>query len=398
MLVLKEILLPENVSKEEKINLSFDKGFHLFEYEQKYIFDLFTLKNQVLLDGEVFLDDELLLPNLDDNKRLILLVVKSKVVVLSLCLNLTLDEKEKFIKLQEDLATLKDLPLTNQEEKKEKIIRIFEVLKNHQLTYVLVDFNLKINDEYENLIIEVMNEYLQDFIILGLDKLVEEKQESKILFKLKAFIENVKTKYKAKQALKPKKEKPIVEVKVSKTSNPFNRLKALLLKHKELMLKILKYNIYSFLLELASIIFSLLFVAIAPLQFYIEEFFMGIFLIASSVLFFVISISVILSIFDFLDKESSEFRPRKIITIVYSEIVIFLASGLMMLIFYILGKFNLLFELDAYEMIYTIPAFVILAIFIVIPFLAKPLRKLFNLIKNKIFLKKAKKIDDSNKK
>ena len=122
-------------------------------------------------------------------QKINLLVVKSKVVVLSLCLNLKLDEKEKFIKLQEDLATLKDLPLTNKEEQKEKIIRIFEVLKSHELTYVLVDFNQRVNSEFEEVIKDVLNEYLENFIILGLDKLIEEIQESKILIKLKDLIQ-----------------------------------------------------------------------------------------------------------------------------------------------------------------------------------------------------------------
>lgn len=391
MLVLKDVLLPEDVSKEQKINLSFEKGFHPFKYEDKYIFDLFTLKNQILLDGEVYFGEELILPNLDDTKRLILLVVKSKVVVLSLCLNLKLDEKEKFIKLQEDLATLKDLPLTNKEEQKEKIIQIFEVLKNHELTYVLVDFNQRVNSEFEEVIKDVLNEYLENFIILGLDKLIEEIQESKILIKLKDLIQKAKTKIKEKRAQKPQKEKKVIETKRLLKSRPFNRLTTLFLKHKELMYKILKYNIYSFLLELASIIFSLLFLAIAPLQFYIDELFMGLFLIASSVLFFVISISVILSIFDFFDKDCKEPRPRQIITIIYTEIVIFLASGLMILIFYILGKYNLLFELEAYEMIYTIPAFCILAVFLVVPFVAKPLRKVFQWLKDKLFSKRTKK-------
>ena len=100
---------------------------------------------------------------------------------------------------------------------------------------------------------------------------------------------------------------------------------------------------------------------------------------------------MILSIFDFFDKDCKEPRPRQIITIIYTEIVIFLASGLMILIFYILGKYNLLFELEAYEMIYTIPAFCILAVFLVVPFVAKPLRKVFQWLKDKLFSKRTKK-------
>lgn len=384
MLKLKEVLLPEGVEEDKKINLSFNKGINSLKYEEKYLFDLFTLKNQVLLDGEILFNEQLLLPNLDENKRLILLLIKSKVFTLSISLNLYIDEKEVFANLQKDLSSLKDLPLITNEDKRNKIIQIFEVLKKYEIIYVLIDFNRRVNNQFKDLINEVLKGYVDDFVILTLEQDPELTKETSFdLFKDKVltFLEKKQEERRIKKAKRPKKEKRA-------RSCPFNKIFTPLVKHKSLMGKVFTGNIYSFLLSLASVIFSLLFSAIVPLQFFIDELFMGLFLIASSILFFVIAISVNLSLFDFLDIQEKENRPRHIITIIYSEIVIVLAGGSTILLFYILGKYNLLFDLSTYEMVYSIAAFSIFFIHLLIPIFARYIRKFNNLIKSVLFKKK----------
>jgi hypothetical protein len=157
-------------------------------------------------------------------------------------------------------------------------------------------------------------------------------------------------------------------------------------KNKGMFLHVLRVNKIFYLISCISILFSILFAAIAPHYLVTDDLFMGVFLIASCPLFIYIAYMVALSSYDFVDNETKNTRVRRIITLIYAEIIAVISTLLAVGMFFLLGTNDFLFDLSTYHLIYALGAFIIAFIHIVIPIFAIQFRK-FNKIVKKILIR-----------
>ncbi|NMV82451.1 MAG: hypothetical protein GX816_02740, partial [Erysipelotrichia bacterium] len=79
-------------------------------------------------------------------------------------------------------------------------------------------------------------------------------------------------------------------------------------------------------------------------------------------------------------------RVRRIITLIYAEIIAVISTLLAVGMFFLLGTNDFLFDLSTYHLIYALGAFIIAFIHIVIPIFAIQFRK-FNKIVKKILIR-----------
>lgn len=151
MIELKSAVISSQEGHNDKVDLAFNKGISLIEYGQKYIFDFFSLQYQSLDEGQLFIDGKCFFPREDNNERLIILMIKSKVFVLTTCFVFQKSDKETFKEIQKQLASLRDLPLGTDEEKKNKIRRMMEIVSAFQAAYITIDQNDDVNATHEKL-------------------------------------------------------------------------------------------------------------------------------------------------------------------------------------------------------------------------------------------------------
>lgn len=378
MIELKSALISSNEENKNKIDVVFDKGLNIITYERKTLFDFFSLQYQSLDEGEFILDGKTFFPRTDDSQRLIVLLIKSKVFVVTTCFVMAKDDKDSFKQLQNQLASLRDLPLSDEEQKTFKIRRIMEIIADYHPGYLTIDKNDSVNTAHEKLIEKIVKKYAKEIVFLLLDK-------------------------KPVSAIKEKAPDPVEDVVVEEGDACFVHInigqgkiqriepekKVFSAQNWELYKKVFNVNKISYLIAIVSILFSVLFMAIAPHYLITGDVFMGVFLIASCLLFIVIAYLVALSSFDFMDNPLKNSKIRRSISLIYSEIVVVIAAGLAIGAFFLLGTDNFLFDLSTYQYVNALPAAAIAVIHIIIPFFVSPLRK-FNQWVKKLFQKRNK--------
>jgi hypothetical protein len=371
MIEIKSAFISSQEGRNDKVDLVFNKGINLIEYGQKYIFDFLSLQYQSLEEGQFFIDGKCFFPREDNNERLIILMIKSKVFVLTTCFVFQKSDKETFKEIQKQLASLRDLPLGTDEEKKNKIRRMMEIVSAFKAAYITIDQNDDVNATHEKIITHEIKQYAKDntFLVLK-SKPVEAKAiaEPKKIIEEEISIdeEDVCHIDLSSGSIKRVEEKPLTKI----------------MKDKTLLLKVFKVNRISYLIAAVAILFSILFIAIAPHYFVTEDIFMGVFLIISCPLFLYIAYMIVLSGFDFMDNPLKNTKTRRLITLVYAEIIAFLSILLAVGAFFLLGMNNFLIDLATYHFVYSIGAIAIAVIHLAIPFFAEPLRKFNKLIKN----------------
>lgn len=94
MIEIKSAFISSQEGRNDKVDLVFNKGINLIEYGQKYIFDFLSLQYQSLEEGQFFIDGKCFFPREDNNERLIILMIKSKVFVLTTCFVFHKSDKE----------------------------------------------------------------------------------------------------------------------------------------------------------------------------------------------------------------------------------------------------------------------------------------------------------------
>ena len=377
MIELKGALISSNQDGQEKHDIAFDKGLNVIEYKLKTLFDFFSLQYQSLDEGQFIIDGKIFFPREDNSERLIVLLIKSKVFVLTTCFVMAKDEKEKFKDLQNQLALLRDLPLNDDKQKVFKIEKMMEIVASFKPSYVAIDNNDEINKAHHNLIKKVVAKYLKEIVFITLDVKPEsvEVPQKKIEPSEEIFIEEGEVCH--------------IDTGVGKIEQVDVGTIELVKQNKDLIKKVFKFNQISYLIAIVSILFSFLFLAIAPHYFVTNDIFMGVFLIASCVLFIVIAYLVALSSFDFMDNPLKNTKIRRIISVFFSEASAILAIALGIGAFFLLGQNNFLFDLSTYEFVYIIPAIVVSFFHFLIPLFAAPLRK-FNAWVKSLFKKKIK--------
>jgi len=377
MIELKGALISSNQDGQEKHDIAFDKGLNVIEYKLKTLFDFFSLQYQSLDEGQFIIDGKIFFPREDNSERLIVLLIKSKVFVLTTCFVMAKDEKEKFKDLQNQLALLRDLPLVDDKQKVFKIEKMMEIVASFKPSYVAIDNNDEINKAHYELIKKVVSKYLKEvvFIVLELKPESLEVPQKKIEPSEDIFVEEGEVCH--------------IDTGVGMIERVDVSIIELVKQNKDLIKKVFKFNQISYLIAIVSILFSFLFLAIAPHYFVTNDIFMGVFLIASCVLFIVIAYLVALSSFDFMDNPLKNTKIRRIISVFFSEASAILAIALGIGAFFLLGQNNFLFDLSTYEFVYIIPAIVVSFFHFLIPLFAAPLRK-FNAWVKSLFKKKIK--------
>lgn len=376
MIELKSANISSNEGASGKANFVFDKGLNTIECAKKYLFDFFSLQYQSLDEGEFFISGKRYFPRDDNNERLIILNIKSKVFVLTACFIFEKSNKATFDEIQKQLSTLRDLPLATEAEKKFKIKRIMEIVSAFKPAYITIDKNDAINSEHEKIIFKEIGRYAADNVLLVLG---DKPPQTKVQPAIKNAEQEIPF------------EEEVVHIDLSTVSISRIEEKPLekIMKDKTILLKVLKNNGVSYLIAAVAIIFSILFMAIAPHYVVAGDTFMGIFLIVSCPLFLYIAYMIVLSAYDFMDNPAKNAKTRRLITFVYAEVVASLSILLAVGVFFLLSINDFLIELAKYQFTYSIGAIAIAIIHLAVPFFAEPLRK-FNKIVKGLFIKKTK--------
>jgi len=375
MIDLKSAIISAEDGPKEPINIVLDKGINHLDHTKEFVFSFFSSRNQSLDEGQLLIDGKCFFPSEDDNDRLIILMIKSKVIDLTACFVIPKSDKEKFKKIQAELTSLKDLPLNNDEQKKNKVKLIFESLQKFSPAYLAVDFNDNVNQLYEKVINSEIKKRANDNVFIVLDKKPDDIEIVPVLSTIEPELDEVE-------------EGDLCHIDLG--SGEIKRLKKESLcdvfKNKGMFLHVLRVNKIFYLISCISILFSILFAAIAPHYLVTDDLFMGVFLIASCPLFIYIAYMVALSSYDFVDNETKNTRVRRIITLIYAEIIAVISTLLAVGMFFLLGTNDFLFDLSTYHLIYALGAFIIAFIHIVIPIFAIQFRK-FNKIVKKILIR-----------
>ena len=174
--LLEGIILSKGAPK-EPVSFSLEKGkANFISLDETYKFNFLKLKNQALDKGTFKIDDITIFPNESDENSLFFLQVNS-LVKIGLCFVVPKDQKKEKVKqVQQELITLRDLPLTTKEEENAKIAAIFAKIKEFLPSYILIDKNDEGNKDNEFLD-EQINQYAEAINIIVLEQKPEPKEE-----------------------------------------------------------------------------------------------------------------------------------------------------------------------------------------------------------------------------
>ena len=174
--LLEGIILSKGAPK-EPVSFSLEKGkANFISLDETYKFNFLKLKNQALDKGTFKIDDITIFPNESDENSLFFLQVNS-LVKIGLCFVVPKDQKKEKVKqVQQELITLRDLPLTTKEEENAKIAAIFAKIKEFLPSYILIDKNDDGNKDNEFLD-EQINQYAEAINIIVLEQKPEPKEE-----------------------------------------------------------------------------------------------------------------------------------------------------------------------------------------------------------------------------
>lgn len=340
------------------INESFLIGSTYIPYEKKYLYSLLTLKDTSLSSGSIVIDD-IDITNINDTSTssLFCLGINSKVICLSTCFVIPTSNKKGVIEaVQSSLYSLKDLPLNEVEEKRNKIRYIFNILVSYNVSYLLIDLNNSINTENEALIEEIKNEYKDKLTFIILSKKVNKEEVDN-------FTDIV-----------------IKEEKVEKKKKDKVTFKQYLKAYKALY----KYNksFYLFSLFVIGLTSAFSFALIPVIYEKVISITICVSLGIAIPLF--ISCLSIYRIFDFMDKKDKPnmdifIRVGQISIFIYMIIATLLGVALMVLLSY----FKILFPLNKYQLWYIFPLIITTFIMILLIIFVKQVRKIDNKIKDK---------------
>ena len=163
------VILAKNAPK-DPISFSFSSGIlNLVDYSEFYKFRFLKLKDQALDKGEFIIDDVKIFPQDDDKMSLFFLDVNS-LIRLSLCFVVDKEQKKERVRLvQDELIKLRELPTESEEQKQNKILKIFETVRDLKPSYVLFDFN-DVNNDAMNILPSFFDQFANEMLIIALDR------------------------------------------------------------------------------------------------------------------------------------------------------------------------------------------------------------------------------------
>lgn len=401
---------------DSNINVTFDKGMTILPIAKKHIFNFLAFKNVVLNSGEFIVGGVKIVPLENRELCLFLLTVDSQNIKMHVCFSTYfLEKKETFNSIIDELTKLKDLPLTTEEEKKAKLQRIFEIIKKYNVVYILLNSNDKTNIDSKKLIEEVIEENESEITFISLEynplefaALKEREKDNATLVsftpiptpEVLAVAERKREKEHAKELAKEAKEeakKARLELKATKHLQEHQKALAPTTKkvvkpkpkkvalrpglRTEILAETFKKNWLVFLLQILTVTFSVFLFSMIPYLFVEKEMITVIIIALNAAIAFIVGIFIVISSFDFLDKpdDFTKVRYHVVTTASLISIVMGIIAGFAALL--LLGKYEVLLTLDKYQPVYSVLGFGVAGIFIIILFLAKPIRKIIRKFK-----------------
>lgn len=377
MVEYKELIILSRHAPNKGVSESFGNGLNLISLEKEYEFNFLKLKNQSSDGGSFIVNGITFFPEEDKEHSLLYLAINSKVFCLALTLVAESKDKKTTIEaLQNELVTLRDMPLNNDEEKMAKINAILDTIKKYPLGYVLVDQNEDVNYDNNKLITDALEAHREDTTFILLEKEVDEDDE-----KEKKVEEKIKT---------PKVKKERVHhsnVILDIFSEIGDFVTSLFTKPTWFYVgRVISDNVLLFFLTLLEAAFVVFLAHLAPYYFVIDSAVWGVLLIIVLVICFVIFVLYLSASLSFLEKDRPDNRTRIALTITFTELFTLLGIGLAYGIFFAFAYNNVIVKMEKYTFDLMVLAIVFSCILGVLPFFSYPIHLLVKKIK-KLFKK-----------
>lgn len=157
-------------TKDITFNYTFDKGINLLSDKDNELYKFITLQRPLFASGELYFGDELFYPNSDNHDSLIIIEIKSTSIILSAVFRVNeINKKEKVENIKTKLSVLKEQNANTSEEHINKIKNLSAVLFEEQCLYVIINNELKINQDRQKEI-EACDSIFNDFITFKYEK------------------------------------------------------------------------------------------------------------------------------------------------------------------------------------------------------------------------------------
>lgn len=398
-----------------KIDVSFDNGLNILPVDKKAIFNFLSFKSVVLNSGEFIINGTKIVPLQNRELCLFLLGIGSQNINIDACFESHFLEKQDFFKsIVDDLNKLKDLPLESDEQKKEKLQKIFDVLKAKKALYILLDNNEKTNVDSKILIEEVIKNNEKDLTIIALEynplevaaqkkrerenstlvsfeqmptskmndaeikkhEIEHEKQLAKEA-KIRAKLERKELKAEQvkahKDEVKLREKETAIKLRKMKESGEFSMT--------DILAETYKKNWLVFLLQILTVAFSVFLFAMIPYLFAEDKTIPAIIIAVNAVIALFVGIFIIVSSFDFLDKPDilTKKRFHVILTASFISVAMGIIAGLAVLL--LLGRYEVLLTLEKYKAVYSVLGISAAVIFVFVLALVKQIRKVMSKFK-----------------
>lgn len=332
--------------KEPITNITFDEGSKFIDNE--VLFNLLKLKKEprhgfIYVDGIKVSYDGL------GDKGFFVLDINSKIFSLTAVFMKEENFDDAKTKILEELNSLKDLPLDDENQKCRKINLILSILTKYYCSYCLIDLNNLINNENKKIILQCLGLFDQKnlFIILN------EKRET---------IDKIKNNE------KPKDDKNKLEKK--------NDIKD--------FFEFIKINILQFVFLAVESAICVFLSFLCQYYFQTDEVGLGITTLICFIFLFLFILYFSCSIFSLSKK--SILKVGKIFkkSHFYISSILFLIIGIAcsFAVFFILKNYNILVKKEDYNYLMIIVPSSISILLLAIPFLTNPLSKLLDVLKN----------------
>lgn len=364
MITLNKAVLSTRKAPKEGVTLTFDNGLHKIEQKQKYLFEFLTLKNQYIESGEFKINDIDFAQNEDNEIKsgIFYLAINSQVFCLSICVTATAEEKVKTLKaIQDELITLRNMPLENDEQIKDKIKKIMDIVLKYPLGYILFDQTNEINEKHLNIIEKVLKPLHKKACFVYLERNLNEEEINT------AFDVSVDG---------DKKEKE-----TDKSSSGFSAIK------KECLALLKKdASLYAFIaLETLFIVFL---AQLSQYYFSTDNAVWGVVVIIVMIAFIVVEVLFVNYAVEFIDKCKSFIKQKLIFVTALMLLACVIGIGAAYGIFFAFQTNNIIIQKDKFDVSMLTTSYFISAITIIVPLLAKPIHLFINYIKSKIHAKK----------
>lgn len=359
---------------------SFNNGIHYLDYEKEKLFRFLLLKDQFVEDGTFLINEWQFFPRDILNKQtLTALKINSAVIDVVITFISSKKEQKKTLEdLQNGLFTLKDLPLESDEEKEFKIRRIFEIIKNFNIGYVMLDLNDDVNIVHRKLIEKIIAEFQQNLTIIILNR-------APLLALAPVDDINVTVESSGSESSSCGVDNQLNE----SDSSVQTEIKDEVIKHNKkkfkdyLAVKILKDFTSSYILIALECLFSIFALLLCPYFFNNDNIAWGIVLIIISVFGIFANLLFSFSNEKFLLKRYFNEPKANYINVIFLTLFNLIGAGLAYLLVFIFKTFNMVIESEKYISSFYIPSIIVASLIIIFAILSPYIYRFVIFFQNK---------------